>query len=296
MGDQTAQLVFDAKAELAEGPVWHEGALWWVNINAGTLHRLDTATGVSTSRTTGDFLGAAVPAEPGNWLIARRNEIARIHWLTGKITPLAALPAGDPRLRFNDGKCDPRGRFFVGTMHRDIVQGSAAFYRLENNRLIPEFNGVTISNGLDWSPDAARFYYTDTLASRIDVFDCDLESGAIQNRRPLVTIPPERGYPDGLCCDVNGNLWVALWGGGCVECFDGRTGKSMERISVPTRQVSSCCFGGANLDWLFITTAWEGYDAAAREAEPLAGGIFGFQPGIRGQPVSKFNPDPTPLP
>ena len=292
MSDRTAQLIFDAKAELAEGPVWQDGALWWVNINAGTLNCLDPARGVNTSRATGDFLGAAAPTAGGDWIIARRSQIARFDWLTGKITPLAGLPTGDPRLRFNDGKCDPRGRFFAGTMHRDLIQGSAAFYRLEGGDLIQQLDGVTISNGLDWSSDGSRFYYTDTLTGRIDGFDCNLETGAIQNRCPLVTIPAERGSPDGLCCDVNGNLWVALWGGGCVECFDGRTGASLERIPVPARQVSSCGFGGPGSDQLFITTAWEGYDAAAREADPQAGGIFACQPGVAGRPPSRFNTVP----
>jgi sugar lactone lactonase YvrE len=284
MGDRTAQLVFDGKAELAEGPVWHDGALWWVNINAGTLNRLDTESGRNVSRATGDFLGAAVPTLQGDWLIARRKEVARFDWATGEIKPLAALSAADPRLRFNDGKCDPRGRFFVGTMQQDIVPGGAAFYRLDNKRLIQQFDGATISNGLDWSPNGARFFYADTITRRVDVFDYDLLTGELQNRRQVVSLSAERGQPDGLCCDANGNVWVALWGGGGVECFDGCNGKSLERISVPARQVSSCCFGGKSCDQLYITTAGEGYDDAARNADPLAGGIFSFQPGVCGQP------------
>jgi sugar lactone lactonase YvrE len=283
---RTAELIFDAKAELAEGPVWHGGALWWVNINAGTLNRLDGNTGINTSRATGDFLGAAVPTANNRWLIARRQEVAQLDWITGKIFPLAQLPPKEPQLRFNDGKCDPRGRFFSGTMHRDNTPGRAAFYRLEQAELRQQFNGLTISNGLDWSPDGARFYHADSPTSRVDVFDYNVETGALSNRRALVELAVERGFPDGLCCDVNGNIWLALWGGGGVECFDGRTGKSLERISVPTRQVSSCCFGGENLDQLFITTAWQNLDNAARDADSLAGSIFMVRPGVRGQPTT----------
>lgn len=288
-----AELICDAKAELAEGPVWHDGVLWWVNINAGTLNCLDTVTGINTSRATGDFLGAAVPTMQGGWLIARRHEVARLDWQSGKITSLAKLANPDPRLRFNDGKCDPRGRFFAGTMRWDVARERGAFYRLDGSKLDTLFGGVTVSNGLDWSPDGARMFYTDTLTGRVDIFDYDLATGTPSERRPLVKMPPAYGWPDGLCCDVNGNLWVALWGGGGVECFDGRTGKSLERISIPVRQVSSCCFGGANLDRLYITTAWEGFNGAEREAEPLAGGIFMFQPGVCGRPVSKFNSNST---
>ena len=286
MRDTAAELVLDAKAELAEGPVWHDDALWWVSINEGSLNRLDVGTGVNTSRTTGDFLGVAVPTVRDDWIIARRHEVARFDWDTGEIAPLATLPAPDARLRFNDGKCDPAGRFFVGTMHRDLVRGQAAFYRLEHRRLLPQFDGVSVSNGLDWSPDRARLFYTDTPTGRIDIFDYDVETGALQNRRPLVTIEAARGHPDGLCCDANENIWVALWGGGCVECFDGRTGKSLDRIPVPARQVSSCCFGGADFDRLFITTAWEGYGRRALDADPLAGGVFTLRPGVHGLPPS----------
>ncbi len=278
-----AELIYDAKAELAEGPVWHDGGLWWVNINVGTLNRLDVRTGLNTSRATDDFLGVAVPDEQGGWLIARRNEVSRLDWQSGKITPLAKLANPDSRLRFNDGKCDPRGRFFAGTMHRDCAPELAAFYRLADGKLEALFGGVTVSNGLDWSPDGTRMYYTDTLTGRVDVFDYDLATGTPSGRRPLVKLSSEQGWPDGLCCDTNGNIWLALWDGGAVECFDGRTGKSLERIPIPARRVSSCCFGGEKFDQLFITTAWEDYDKAAREAEPLAGGIFAVKPGVRGQ-------------
>lgn len=289
-----AELICDARAELAEGPVWHDGALWWVNINIGTLNRLDPATGINTSRATGDFLGAAVPDAQDRWLLARRHEVARLDWRSGTITPLAALPDPDPRLRFNDGKCDPRGRFFAGTMHRDVVPGRAAFYRLAAGRLELQFDGVTISNGLDWSPDGTRLYYTDTMTGRVDVFEYDLESGALRGRQPLVTLPEKRGWPDGLCCDVNGNVWLALWDGGCVECFDGRTGRSLERVYVPARRVSSCCFGGNDYNCLYITTAWEDYDKAARDADPLAGGIFAIHPGVSGRPAFRLAPGQEP--
>ena len=246
------ELVFDGKAELAEGPVWHDGALWWVDILAGTLNRLDTATGVNSSRATGDFLGAAAPTTHGDWLLARRHQVVRMDWLSGRMEILATLDGPQDRLRFNDGKCDPAGRFFVGTMHRDAKPGTAAFYQYGNRRLERRFGGITISNGMDWSPDGSRFYYADSMTGRVDVFDYDAVSGAMENRRALLNVPSNKGVPDGLCCDRNGNIWLALWNGGAVECFDGRTGSSLERIPMPVAKVSSCCFGGENLDQLFI--------------------------------------------
>ena len=291
MAPNAVELVFDGKAELAEGPVWHDGTLWWVDILAGTLNRLDTATGINSSRATGDFLGAAVPTRQGEWLLARRHQIVRLDWHTGRMETLATLDDPRERLRFNDGKCDPHGRFFVGTMHRDALPGAAAFYQYGNGRLERRIDGVTISNGMDWSPDGARFHYADSLTGRVDVFDYDAGSGIMTNRRPLIAVPPNKGVPDGLCCDRDGNLWLALWDGGAVECFDGRTGASLERIPLPVAKVTSCCFGGESLDQLFITTAWEGNARARRDAEPLAGGIFVVQPGVRGQATTPAMPD-----
>lgn len=283
MASLSSELIYNGKAELAEGPVWHDGALWWVDILAGTLNRLDVGTGINSSRTAGDFLGAAVPTTQGDWLLARRHEIVRLDWRTGNMEILATLDGSQNRLRFNDGKCDPEGRFFVGTMHRDAKLGAAAFYQYGNRRLVRCFGGVTISNGMDWSPDGSRFYYADSITGRVDVFDYETGSGTLENRRPLVTIPSNKGVPDGLCCDRNGNIWLALWDGGALECFEGRTGSSLARIPMPVAKVSSCCFGGENLDQLFITTAWEGNDRARRDAEPLAGGIFVVRPGVSGQ-------------
>lgn len=285
MNDCAAQLVYDGKAELAEGPVWHQNSLWWVNINAGSLNRLDPISGFNVSRATGDFLGVAVPTNGREWLIAGSKRISRMDWFTGKMVAVAMLPECDSGMRCNDGKCDPRGRFFVGQMHRHGRSDEGALFQCLGGRMIAEVSGISISNGLDWSRDGSRFYYTDTPTQRVDVFDYDVDSGKLLNRRPLVSIPPERGAPDGLCCDADGNLWVALWGGSGVECFDGRNGKSLARISVPARQVSSCCFGGANYNQLFITTAWQDCDRAVRDDDPLAGGIFVAEPGVQGQPT-----------
>jgi sugar lactone lactonase YvrE len=289
MAKLSAELFYDGKAELAEGPVWHEGALWWVDIFAGTLNRLDSSTGINSSRATGDFLGAAVPSIHGDWLLARRHQIVHIDWWTGQAETLATLDGPQNRLRFNDGKCDPRGRLIVGTMHRDGQTGAAALYQFSGGRLRLLLDGVTISNGMDWSPDGSQFYYADSPTGRVDVFDYDLETGALQNRRPLIQL--RHGVPDGLCCDRDGNLWLALWEGGAVECFDGSTGATLERIDLPVKKVTSCCFGGDNLDHLFITTAWEGNPRDQRDAEPLAGGIFVAQPGARGKLPTLAKPD-----
>jgi len=280
-----SEVYHPAQFSIAEGPVWHEGCLFWVDIPSGVLHRV--AAGIADSRDCGDLLGAAVPASDGRWLLARRDGFFFLDWESGALEFISNPRAENPETRFNDGKCDPRGRFWAGTMALDGSPGKGSLYCLE--RALPArevFDGVSISNGLAWSGDQTRFYYIDSLTRRIDLFDYDAESGSISNRRIFRTIPKEYGIPDGMCIDENGNLWVAFWGGSAVRCFDGTTGEELAQISVPATQVSSCCFGDGNE--LFITTARCELSETALEKQPLAGSIFRAEPGVSGPPPRIF--------
>ena len=284
----TAGLLYDCRHHLAEGPVWHEDALWWVNISAGELHRLDPATGRHTCRAIGGLLGCAVPCADGRWLLGHNGGFAFFDWNSGALTTLAQPEARLPRHRFNDGKCDPQGRFFAGTINLDL-EPKASLYRLGAD-LIPVrlLGGVTVSNGLDWSPDGAVFYYADSPTRKVDAFDRDAATGSISNRRTLVEIPEGGGYPDGMAADAHGNLWVALWGGGAVVCLDGGTGDELARIRVPVSQPSSCAFGGPDLATLFITTARQDLSEESLANEPAAGSIYQVRPGVSGRPVTLF--------
>jgi sugar lactone lactonase YvrE len=285
-----ADCLYAARAELAEGPVWHDGALWWVDIVAGTLNRLDPRTGLNTARATGDFLGAAVPDNRGGWILAQRKRLARLDWTRGEITEwsIPAVPPG-PRHRFNDAKCGPDGRLWVGTLSLEGERDACALYRFSGRQpgrlVVP---GVSLSNGLAWSPDGSRLYHADTLAGCIQSWVYDVESGSLLERSVLAQIHPRDGYPDGMCADAEGHLWVALWGGGCVVRVDGRSGRILDRYQVPVSQPSSCAFGGEHRDTLFITSAWQGMTATEREAEPLAGSLFVMNPDARGLPNQPF--------
>jgi sugar lactone lactonase YvrE len=195
-------------------------------------------------------------------------------------------PAADS-VRFNDGACDPQGRFWAGTMSLDGRTGSASLYRLDTDlRVTRVLDGVSVSNGIGWSPDGATMYYVDTATDRIDAFDFDGVVGTPGRRRTFVELPGP-GSPDGLCVDADGAVWVALWGGWSVERYlpDGTRDAVVE---LPVAQVSSCAFGGPELEQLFITTAWDGLSAADREAQPLAGALFRVEPGVRGLPTTPF--------
>lgn len=285
-----SQVVYSGRAELAEGPVWHAGALWWVDIVSGTLNRLDPETGLNTSRATGGFLGAAVPCEDGRWVLARRHECTLFDWETGRFSPLAVPSEGiAPRHRFNDGKCDPTGRFWAGTLSLDQAPGEAALFVVEAaGQIRRALNGLSLSNGLGWSPSGKDFFHIDTPTRIVSSYAFDGASGILGSRKPLIQFTEAEGFPDGMTVDAAGHLWVALWGGGAVVRVNGVTGEIIERHPLPVKQVSSCTFGGADLRTLFITTAWEGMSMAQREAQPLAGSIFAFRTAVEGLPVTLF--------
>src|SRR5262245_58670856 len=282
------ELVFDGRAELAEGPCWLAGPerLLWVDIMAGRVHLLDPATGDDRFLEVGQPVGAAVPANGGRLALAVRDGFAMLDPETGAIEHLVDVERDRPRNRMNDGKCDGAGRFWAGTMAPDSEPGTAALYRLEAGHADRMVTGVSVSNGLGWSPDGRLLYYVDTPTRRVDVFDFDTAAGALANRRTLATIPPP-GAPDGMAVDEQGDLWVALWGGSRVVHLrpDGSLAGSLD---LPVSRVTSCCFGGPDLRDLYITTAWQHMDERSRAAEPLAGGIFHCRPGATGQPIRSY--------
>jgi sugar lactone lactonase YvrE len=193
----------------------------------------------------------------------------------------ASLPE---RVRFNDGACDPAGRFWAGTAATDSQTGTASLYRLDPDSSVTEvLTGLTESNGLGWSPDATVFYYTDSgeERSRIRAFSYDLDSGRLGRERDLIRFAPGDGIADGLAVDADGCLWIAMWDGGCVRQYSA-DGELLGRYPVPVSRPTCPGFGGPELDELFVTTAWEGLAVERREAEPLAGHLLRTWPGVPG--------------
>jgi sugar lactone lactonase YvrE len=275
----TAELVFDARADLGEGPLWdaRSGELLWVDIMAGLLHRYDPATGNDIALDVGQPVGCVVPRAGGGWMLGLQAGFAAAD---GRAELLAPLDSGRPDLRMNDGAVDSHGRFWAGTMQLDFEPGAGALYRLDPDGSVHTMlTGVTISNGIGWSPDDTLMYYVDTPTRRIDVFDWDAEAGAIANRRPLVELEPGAGDPDGLVVDEDGCIWVALWDGFAVRRY-GPDGELLGSVSLPAGRVTKAAFGGADLDELYVTTALG--------PEPQSGGVFRALPGVRGLPAHAF--------
>jgi len=274
-------------AELGEGPVWdHRAArLVWVDIVGRCVCVTDPQSGLTESIDTPSDVGAVGLRREGGYVAAFQDGF----WASGPQgwSLIAAVEDDQPELRFNDGKVDPQGSFWAGSMAYDLRKGAGSLYRLDpSGGVTRALAGVTISNGLAWDSDATTMFYIDSPTQRIDRFRYDPLSHQIAERSMEIEIPPREGAPDGLTIDEEGGLWVALWGGGRVIRYV--DGKVATTISLPISQPTSCTFGGPRLDTLFITSAWQGLSAGDRETQPLAGAVFRLEPGIRGRRSPEF--------
>lgn len=288
MRELDCELVLDAHADLGEGPTWDEdsGALIWVDINPGLVHRWEPGVGEDTSTAVGQKVGAAVQRAAGGLVLAVQDGFALLDG--GDTTMLADVEADNPTTRMNDGKCDRRGRFWAGTMALDKTPGGGALYRFDADRRVERMvDDVTTSNGMDWTLDDRQMYYIDTPTRGVDVFDFDVDTGAIANRRRFVTLPDGVGNPDGMTLDADGCLWVALHRGSAVHRYTPE-GTLDCIVRLPVSLVTSCCFGGRDLDRLFITSASTGLSDEQLEGEPHAGGLFACNPGTTGLPPTPF--------
>lgn len=279
--EDQVEVVVAAHCELGEGPVWdaRTGRIAWIDVLGRRVYLHDPATGATEAIATPLDVGAIVPRRAGGFTAALQDGF----WVVGDgpTRRVATVPEARSELRFNDGKCDPAGRFWAGTMPYDEVSPVGALYRLDRDGSAARvLDGVTISNGLAWSGDGTTFYYIDSPTRRVDAFSYDAATGTIANRRTAIEIPEGAGWPDGMTIDAKDGLWVALWGGGAVHRYV--NGKLDRVIALPVSQPTSCAFGGPNLDELFITSAWKGLSTDARREEPLAGSLFRIRPGVRG--------------
>ncbi len=284
----TPELIAAYGSVVGEGPVWDAriGRVAWVDIPAGRLH-LTTGEGETRTIQLPSAVGSIALRASGGWVAA----LADGFWAVaddGAVERIADVQSDRPDLRFNDGKCDPQGRFWAGTMASDKRVGAGVLYRLDPDLTVHRMvDDVSISNGLDWSLDGRTMYYVDSPTQRIDRFDFDPATGSISGRQPFVTIDPADGTPDGLTVDAEGAVWLALWDGWIVRRYlpDG----TLEReVRLPVSEVSCPVFGGPDLDELYITSAWEGLSEIQHAAEPLAGALFRVRPGVRGRPPTAF--------
>ena len=282
------------KAERITAPIaWHgEGPLWdaarnrllMVDMMAGVV--IDGAdVDAPVRHTVGTVAAALRPRATGGYVIAVEHEFLLVDDALA-VEHRSVDVVGDSAIRMNDGGCDPQGRFYCGTMAYAETPGAGTMYCIEPDGTTREvFDGVTISNGLQWSADGALAYYNDTPTGRIQVFDFDGSDGSFHNSRTFAEIGDGVGLPDGMTIDADGGVWTALWGGGALRRYDA-SGTLTEVVEVPgVTNTSACAFGGVDLKTLFITTSRQGIPDGE---QPDAGCLFAVEPGVRGRALPVF--------
>ncbi len=285
------ELIVDQKAVLGEGPCWDQDKqqLYWVDILQKQIHIYRPDTDTSRTIQLDRKIGTLSPRTQGGLIIALDNGIATLDLETEEVTYLADPETHLPGNRFNDGKCDPKGRFLAGTMDDNEGKTTGALYLMEpNHQLRQLFDEVGVSNGIGWSPNYDTMYYIDSPTREVVAFDYDLESGQLSNRRVIITISEGEGFPDGMTTDTEGMLWVALWEGESVTRWDPKTGKLLQRIPIPAQNVTACTFGGPELKDLYITTARINTGEDILEKYPNAGGLFRIKTDVVGMPNFAF--------
>lgn len=291
MSQKTAEMIADAKALHGEGPLWdpEKKLLYWIDGMGGKIHIFDQSKGQDTAIDLGKDIGCIVQRERGGLAAALRTGFCFIDTQTYEVTLISNPEKGVESNRFNDGKCDCMGRFWAGTMATDEHTPSAALYCMgEDLNIKTVLKDVVISNGIAWNSDSSIMYYIDSPTKEISAFDFDYKNGELSNRRTAVKIPEGEGVPDGMTIDEEGMIWVAQWGGFKVSRWNPQTGEKLDEIYVPAECVSSCAFGGVNLDELYITTARLSSSEETLEAYPQAGGLFLYKPGVKGAKIYKF--------
>jgi sugar lactone lactonase YvrE len=276
--------------QLAEGPVWDADRerVLWVDIPAGRVHEGVFAHGAVIATGQHEFpatVGAVVPAPDGTLLVAAHDRLVRLGGADRQTLGSPRLPAGK-NSRFNDGGCDPAGRFLIGSMALDDRRGEEVLYRLEIDGTVSEVdNDLSLSNGLCWSPDGSKLYSIDTTPGTVWIRDYDATDGSTGPRRTFLQLPDVS--PDGMCADVDGNLWIAIFGAGQVRCHS-PAGVRLATVMVAAPNTSSVAFIGRELDTLLITTGRDGLSAAQLAEFPDSGKLFTADVGARGLPTTPW--------
>ncbi|MEH2347366.1 MAG: SMP-30/gluconolactonase/LRE family protein [Nostoc sp.] len=286
MGQYPLHNVLEARARLGEGPMWDSTRklLYWVDIFNYRVHQFNPATRENRFFDVGDVVGAIATTGADTLIMLLRHHLAFLNTQTGVVTPILEIEANLPDNRLNDGKCDPQGRFWFGSMST-LEKPQASLYRYDKDGSLHLIEtGLTISNGLGWSPDQKTFYLTDSPQQKIYAYDFNSITGSITNRRIFVDLTHEYFHPDGLTIDSEGHIWSAMWGGWCVIRFNPK-GEEILRIKLPVQLPTSCAFGGEDLRTLYITTASVGLSQAEIDKNLYSGDLFALQTDVTGLPA-----------
>jgi sugar lactone lactonase YvrE len=262
---------------LGEGPVWDSSrnTICWVDIVSGRIHEYSETTKQHRAIDVHEMIGSFALCTDGNYLAALKNGLARVDRSDGGVHLLHHPEIHLPGNRFNEGKCDPEGRFWVGSMALSEEHGAGSLYMVNKDLSYSrKIEGVTISNGLAWSLDGRTMYYIDSPTREVVAYDYIRSSGELFNRRVIIRVPDDAGFPDGMTIDTEGMLWIAHWDGWQVARWNPYSGQMTGRIRLPVARVTSCTFGGEGLKDLYITSASTGLSPDEAKRQPLAGALF----------------------
>ena len=262
---------------LGEAPLWHSihQILYWVDIEARILHGYEPHTQQHREWPVPQRVGTVAFASNGKLILGLQNEIAEFDPGTGDLKTLAPLEADLTENRCNDGKCDPAGRFWVGTLHVETRPRQGSLYCMDSRLQITKvLDGLTIANGMAWSPAGDTMYFIDSADRKVRCYDFDPRSTSLRKERIVLSFDDEKEAPDGMCADKEGMLWIGFYGGYRVGRYDPTNGKHLADIKIPAPNVTSCCFGGQDLKTLYITTARQGLTSGQLKESPLSGSLF----------------------
>ena len=272
---------------LGESTLWdfRDNSLYWIDIEGKKVHQYFPETKKDIELVLPKRLGTVILTEKeGTCIVALEDTLAYASITTKKIDLIGGPSFEGKPVRFNDGKCDPNGNFWIGTVdQKNYSDPIAKLYKVEKDKTFTvEIDGVTISNGICWSPDGKKMYYIDSPKRTVVAYDFDLSTSKISNPQTVIHTPENLGTPDGSTIDSQGMIWIAQWGGACVTRWNPKTGEMIAKVEVPAKNVTSVAFGGKNLDMLFITTAQIAMSPEEEKLYPDAGHMFFLSPGVKG--------------
>ncbi len=286
------ETVTEVKSLLAEGPVWDakRKVICWIDILNGKIREWSDKDAMYRETDVKQMIGSMAVCSDGNYIAALHNGFAFVNRESREVKMITDPEAHLSNNRFNDGKCDPAGRFWAGTMSLTEDHGAGSLYTLNNDlSYSKKREKVTISNGLAWSLDHKTVYHIDTPTLTVTAFDYENESGRISNQRTAIRIEEQDGFPDGMTIDSEGMLWIAHWNGWQVTRWNPMSGKKLYAVSMPVAKVTSCTFGGDDFNDLYITTAKVDLTPEELKLQPLAGSLFVIRNcGFTGLPAFEF--------
>ena len=288
------KIILDCSCHLGESPYWHKtsNSFFWVDIDRGILYKYHIATKKTKHWKFNHKLSLVIEGENDNLVLALDLKIASFHLITEELKWLSILNGNNIVHRFNDGKCDIKGTLWIGTLNKNFKSNSGSLYSIgKEMKFKKQIDNITVSNGIAWTENNKIMYFIDSPTQQVKAYKYDTKNNEIIFHKIAIQVPKELGSPDGMAIDKNGNLWIAHYGGHGVFCWDPKKGEIIDKISLPVPNVTSCCFGGKNLDHILITSAKENLSKKDIGKFPLSGNTFIVKTNTQGFLPNKFKAD-----